>query len=475
MEMSKIKTSGITFKDKLGYTFGDMGCNLTLGLVGTFLQMFYTDILGVDFQKIFILLVISRVWDAINDPLCGVIIDRRKTSKNGKFRPYLKWFSVPFAVSSILMFVFIPGRSTTFYLAFAFITYIFYDMMNTVLNIPYGSLASVITDDEGERSSLSVFRSVGAGLGGLPASILLPLFVYSTAAGSDVKYLDEKKLLPAVILFASLSVVAYLLCYRMTTERVPHPPVPPKADFRGTLFTLLKNRPFVVLGIVSMLQIAVTLYTQTQVGYLFKDYFKKPGLVSLFTICSYLPMALLLPLLGPLVKRFGKKELCAVGLFLSFAVNLLAFFLKLQNPYIYLVFGFLSGLGFTFLTMQVWALVTDVIDYQELLSGKREEGTSYAFYSFVRKLGHTIAGGGGLWALSRVGYQVNEGGIETAVVQSAEAIKGIYNVATAIPAVLYLLMFLLLAFAYPLSKKALGEVSGKLAVSRAQEVAGAAQ
>lgn len=163
------KTHGITFKDKMGYAMGDAACALSFSLIGSFLQLFYTDVLFIDPAKLVTLFLVSKIWDAVNDPIWGAVIDRKKPSKYGKFRPYLRWLSLPVAISSVLMFVKIPGLSENQYLIYAYITYIIYGMLYTGINIPYGSLASVITSDEGERSSLSVFRSIGGGLGGLPS------------------------------------------------------------------------------------------------------------------------------------------------------------------------------------------------------------------------------------------------------------------------------------------------------------------
>ena len=182
---------------------------------------------------------------------------------------------------------------------------------------------------------------------------------------------------------------------------------------------------------------------------LYKDYFGQPGLYSLVSIATYAPTVLLLPVLNRMVARFGKRNLCAYGLLLSAAASALAFILQTDNPYIFLTFCFMSGLGVTFLTMEIWALVTDVIDYQELLSRKREEGTTYAFFSFTRKMGQTIAGSGSSLILDRIGYDISS----TQTGQAPAVVQRMYSAATAIPAVVFFLMFVTLAFLYPLGKK----------------------
>ena len=267
-------TSGITLKDKLGYALGDTAGVLLFGVIGAFLQMFYTDVFYIDLSKIIVLMLVARIWDAINDPIWGMFIDARKPSKLGKFKPYILWLSLPLAVAGMLTFTKIPGLTENQYLLYAYITYIGYGMMYTGVNIPFGSLASVITSDPFERSQLSVYRSVGAGLGGLPGQILLPLFVFSTAA-DNTKYLDGGKLTVSVAILAGFSVVIYLFSFKMMKERVASPSLPPKSNIVLTIKVLLKNRPFIILCLASMLLIASQIYSQTIINYLFKDYFQK--------------------------------------------------------------------------------------------------------------------------------------------------------------------------------------------------------
>ncbi|MCM1364364.1 MAG: glycoside-pentoside-hexuronide (GPH):cation symporter [Faecalibacterium sp.] len=454
----KISTHGIKFKDKIGYAMGDMGGLMTFGLVSAFLNMFYTDVLGISAARITVLMIVARVWDAINDPIWGAFVDSKKPTKFGRFRPYILWASFPMAVAGFLMFTKIPGLSDNQYLIYAYITYILYGMMYTGVNIPYGSLASVITDDEIERSSLSMWRSIGAGIGGLPAQILLPLVVYSTVLGADgtsAKVLDPTKLSTSVGILCLLSVVIFAVHFKLTKERVQLPPTQKQENYNvlKTMRVLVKNKPFIVLCIVSMLLICFQMYTQTVYNYLFKNYFGNPGLYSIVTICTYLPMAMFLPFMGKLIRKFGKKEICSVGLAFAAAINIIMYLMRftpmVSNPYVFLVLVFLSGAGQTFLVLEVWALVMDVIDYQEFLSGRREEGTSYSFYSFARKLGQTIAGVGASGILGIIGY---DGKLAS---QPPEVLTKLYDAATILPAIMLIIMFVLLAFGYKLSKKQL--------------------
>lgn len=464
-------THGIKFKDKLGYAMGDMGGLLTFSLIGAFQNKFYTDVLHISPAKIVVLILVARLWDAINDPIWGAFIDSRKPTKQGRFRPYILWFSIPLAVSAVLMFTVIPGLNEAKYLLFAYITYILYGMMYTAVNIPYGSLASVVTDDEKERSSLSMWRSIGAGVGGLPGTILLPMIVYTTtysADGTKIQTLDGTKLTIGVLVLSIISVAVYFVHYKLTKERIA-PPKKQKSNYNvfRTIADLLKNRPFVMLCLASMLLIAFQFYYQSTYTYLFADYYHNAGLYSMVTICTYLPMAILIPVMNKLIDKFGKKELCAFGMAFAAAASFALFFIKTSNPYVFLAFTFLSGLGQTFLVLEVWALVMDVIDYHEFKTHRREEGTAYAFVSFTRKLGQTLAGVGLNALLALIHYNSEASANGEALPEAV--LNKLYDISTLVPAIALALMAVILAFGYNLSKKKLSVLHTELEQIRQNE------
>lgn len=470
-------THGIKFKDKVGYALGDAAGLLTFSLIGAFQNKFYTDALGISPGKIVVLILVARIWDAINDPLWGAFIQSRKPNPKGQFRPWILAFSIPLAVSAALMFLKVPGLSQTKYLIYAYITYILYGMMYTAVNIPYGSLASVVTDDELERSSLSMWRSIGAGVGGLPGTILLPMIVYTVtgkyANGTDIKALDETKLFWCVVVLAAFSVLIYFLHYKMTKERIAPQKHKKDKDYSAvtTIKELFRDRSFVTLSVASMLLIAFQFYYQSTYTYLFTDYFGKPGLYAFVTICTYGPMAIFIPIMNKLIRKFGKKELCAFGMAFAAAVNIVLFALRgtalAHNPTVFLAFTFFSGLGQTFLVLEVWALVMDVIDNYEAKTGKREEGMTYAVFSFTRKLGQTLAGVGLNALLAYIAYdgELSKKGIGL----NGDVLAKLYDISTIVPAIMLALMAVILFVGYDLSKKKLETVHAELAQSRAQE------
>lgn len=454
MEQSYIsRTSGIGTRDKIGYAMGDMASLLVFGLVQSVLQKYYTDVLGIGVVSIMVMFVIARIWDAINDPIWGRIIDRLPPAPDGRYRRWLKSLALPVALSAVLMFVKLPGLSQGGYLAYAYVTYILFGMLYTGINIPYGSLAQVITSDERERSSLSVFRSIGSTFGAMPAMLLIS-FCYVKTDG--VAVMSYSKILMGVIVISALSVVAYLLCYRWTVERVPTQPAPKeKGQTWKVIKVLLHSRPYMAVCIVGMLFLAAQMFSQSYYTYLFNYYFNAPGLSMMPTVCQYLPVAVIMLFAGKLGAKYGRRDVCAYGMLLAGGCNLILYLLGTKSVWLFLAVCLLSGIGNAFIFLLVWAIATDAIDYNEVNYGLHDEATSYAFFTFMRKLGQTVAAILVNMALLRIGYTDNV--LNTANI-TENTLHTMYTDSVLIPAVLYLLIFVILRFMYPLGKKKIDEL-----------------
>lgn len=452
MENSYIsRTSGIKARDKIGYAMGDLASCLVFGLTQSVLNKYYTDVLELSVLSVMVMTIIARIWDAINDPLWGRIIDGARVRPDGRYRHWLKVFAVPVALSAILMFVKIPGLSGSGYLAYAYVTYILFGMLYTCINIPYGSMAQVITSDDKERSSLSVFRSIGSTFGAMPAMVLASVCYVTLADGT--KRMDDRRVLIGVCAIAVLSVIAYLLSYAWSRERVASRPAPrQKGQTMKVVGTLLKSRPFMAVSLASMLFLAAQMFGQGYNSYLFHHYFNAPGLTMLPTVFQYLPVAVIMFIATRLGNRFGRREVCSYGVLLAAVFYLVLFVLALfgfTNVWLYLLACLMSGIGTAFIFLLVWVLATDAIDYNKVTYGLNDEATSYAFYSFMRKLGQTVATILINVPLLRIGYSGSE--LKTEGL-SAAALKTMYNFSVMIPAVLFLLVFIILRFVYPLSK-----------------------
>ena len=458
METSYIsRTSGIGAKDKIGYAMGDFASVLVFGLVQSVLQKYYTDVLGISVVSIMVMFIVARIWDAINDPLWGRIIDGARVWPDGRYRHWLKVFAVPVALSAILMFVKIPGLTEKGYLIYAYVTYILFGMLYTCINIPYGSLAQVITSDEKERTSLSVFRSIGSTFGAMPAMLLISLCYVKLADGRSV--MSYRKILTGVIVIAVLSVLGFLLTYSWSKERVETRPSPKaKGETARVVRILLRSRPFMAVCVASMLFLAAQMFGQSYYTYLFNYYFNAPGLSMMPTVCQYLPVAVIMFFAARMGNRFGRRDVCAYGMLLAGAFNLILFVMGTRNVWLYLLVCLMSGIGGAFMFLLVWALANDAIDYNEVTYGIHDEATSYAAYSFMRKLGQTVAAVLVNMALLRIGYTDN---VLNAANITDSTLSRMYADSVLIPAVLYLLVFVLLRFVYPLSKQRIAELQVK--------------
>ena len=450
------QTRGIGMRDKLGYAFGDLASCLLFGLTQSVLNKYYTDVLEISVLNVLIMTVIARIWDAVNDPIWGRIIDRAKPRSDGRYRTWIRIFSLPVALSAVLMFLNVTGFANTGKLVWIYVTYILFGMLYTCINIPYGSLAQVITSDDKERSSLSVFRSIGSTFGAMPA-MLLASMCYVTVNG--VKQMNYTRVFIGVCAIAALSVVFYFLCYRWTKERVATEPEPKQKGQTGKVVrSLLKSRPFVAISLASMLFLAAQMFGQGYNTYLFDKFFNRQKLTMLPTVFQYLPVAVVMFFATKLGNKFGRREVCSYGVLLAAVFYIALFVLALfgvTNVWLYLLANLMAGIGTAFLFLLVWVLATDAIDYNLVKFGIRDDATSYAFYTFMRKLGQTVATVLINLPLLRIGYNGTELKTENL---SPAALKTMYNYSVMIPAVLFLLVFLLLRFVYPLGKKRVEEL-----------------
>ncbi|MBO0961619.1 MFS transporter [Neobacillus sp. MM2021_6] len=442
-------------RDKIGYMFGDWGNDFFFILAASFLMVFYTDVYHISPALVGTLFLVARLWDAIADVTVGRFIDSRKAGKNGKFRPWIFRMSFPLVIVGVLMFVHIPGMSTGFYEAYAFVTYLLWGTLYSTVNIPYGSMASVMTADPVERTTLSTFRSLGGALAGLIINVVGPLILFV-----DNKA-DANRFILGAVIFGVLSLACYMACYTLTVERIVAPnSETPKGNFAQTVKGLGKNKPLIWILVASLLFLVCFMLVGTVNVYLFKDYFSNAKALSMVGLIQTVALIIAMPMVKPLVAKFGKKELASAGLLLSIVVYALLYFLP--NVTVGQFTGVLAvGMfGFSFFNLVIWAFVTDVIDYHEYVTGLREDGTVYSIYSFARKVGQAVAGGLGGYAIAAVGYN------SASQTQTQEALHGIHSLATLVPALLLLVVFLILVFFYPLNKKRTIQLTADLAERR---------
>lgn len=442
-------------RDKLGYLFGDFGNDFFFILVAAFLMVFYTDIFHLNPAAVGGLFLVARLWDAVADITWGRFIDTRKAGKNGKFRPWILRMSVPLVVTGVLMFVHIPGMSDGFYLAYAYVTYIFWGTLYSTVNIPYGSMASVITGDPVERTALSSWRTLGANLAGLIINVAGPMILFV-----DNK-VDANRFLLAALLFGALAITCYIACYKLTTERIVMDETnKPKANFGKTVRGLGKNKPLIWFLIASLVFMIVFMLIGTVNVYLFKDYFGNAKALSMVGLLQSAAVFVGMPLVRPLVAKFGKKEVASGGILLAALVYGVLYLLPNLSAIQFIAVLTIGMFGYGIFNLVIWAFVTDIIDYHEYLTGLREDGTVYSIYSMARKIGQAVAGGVGGAAIAAVGYTAG------AEAQTTETLQGIHTLGTLVPALALLGVFLLIVFLYPLNKKRTEQLAIDLAAKR---------
>ncbi len=466
------RTSGLKARDYLGYAMIDAAGCLVFSLVTTLLQKFYTDIFHLSPLFIMLMFIGARIWDAVNDPIMGRICDTVEPGRRGR---YLRWIPIaagPLALSAVLMFLRLPGLGEaehyTATCVYATVTYVFFGMAYTMLQIPYGSLASVVTTDDGERSRLSVWRSIGAAVGSIPV-MLIASFAYEKrldAAGKvvlgengrAVTDLLYTPVICGVVIMAACSFALLMIAARLNRERVRTRPQPhTKGAALRAVRLLFRSRAFVAVSLASMLLLAGQMFTQSFYTYLFDDYFHANWMNLASQACTYSPMLVLMFFLPRLAKRIGKKEVCAVGVAAAAAANLALFCLRSLAPeklmWVFLALCFVSGCGLTTLVMQVWAMAADAIDDIEVSTGSRDDGTAYSVFNFFRKLGQVLAAICVNGALLGMHYRYEKGAVQT-----LENLRQMYDLATLIPALLFALMALILFVFYPLSRGKVAEL-----------------
>lgn len=464
MSKSPVTLRPFGARDKVGYMLGNVANDFTFIFASLYLQVFYTDVLGINAGIVGTMFLISRIVDAFTDTAMGRICDKTKATKNGKFKPWLLRACGPVALASFLMYqTFAVNLSMTLRIVYMFVTYLLWgSVCYTAINIPYGSMASVMSNEPDHRAGLSTFRGVGSMIPQILVGVVVPMFLYTTL--EDGTKIANASAFPVVALITSiLAVVCYIACYFMCTERVKVEEEAKSVSFKDTIKALAGNRALVGIALVFICYLGAQMLNQVINNYIFKDYFGNTMGLSVMNAAGFAPALILAPLAVPLTRKVGKKELGIIAAAMGTVAFGALFLMKTTNMWLYTIINIVGLLGFGLFNLIIWAFVSDVIDDQEVRTGKREDGTIYAVCSFSRKLGQAIASALGGWSLGWIGY------VEGSLTGQTEAVKnGIYNIATLVPTILYLIVGVCLIFIYPLSKKKVAENAAILKAKRGE-------
>ena len=447
-----------SMKDKIGYTLGDLGCCFTEQYRAMYLSIFYTLILQVNPFHVGILLLVTKIWDAVNDPIIGAIVDSRKATKGGKFIPWIRAFSFPMAVLCILGFVNVGNINYGLRLAYMFVTYVLYEALYTCVNVPFGTLSSVMTDDVSQRTALSRYRSLGGTIFMTVMVMIGPLFLY----------VDNKPVAGRFLMLACICAMLGLLCLQITCvwckERVevPERPQGEKLNYLHVLKEISHNKALLGVMFFSLTGMIGASVVNGLNTYLYKDFFGNVKIQAVSGMLSVLYAVLSFAITQPLANKFGKKEWCCMGAGFAAIVFGILFFFPVHNPVVFIVINGICYLGASGMQVLIWAMVNDAIDYHELQTGERNEGIVYSTYSFFRKLASAISGSLSSFVLGAIGYNVTAGAVQTAGVVNAiwKSYTGVYFLG-------YGIAVAILFFVYPLTKQKTAEMLTELKARRA--------
>ena len=439
-------------KDKVGYMFGNIANDLMFIMASMYLTVFYTDVLKIDSFLVGTMFLVSRVIDAFTDTAMGRIADKVKAGKGGKFKPWLIRVCGPVALASFLMYqTAMADAPMGLRIAYMFGTYLLWgSVCYTAINIPYGSMASVMSAEADDRAALSTFRGVGSLIPQILVGVVVPMFLFEKIMidGEEVEVAIPGAFPIVALLLAIGSAICYLVCYKLCAERVPVDDTKKEnITFAQTVKALFSNRALIGIVIVYISFLGAQMLNQTINNYIFKDFFNDTLGLKVINAAGFVPALALAPAAVPLSRKFGKKEVGIVAAIMGSVAYALLFILHTTNMWIYIVLSIVGSLGFGLFNLIIWAFISDIIDDQEVKTGVREDGTIYAVCSFARKIGQAIASAMGAWSLAYIGY------VEGAAKQTEAVNNGIYNIATLVPAILYVVVGVVLAFVYTLDKK----------------------
>ena len=508
-------------RDKLAYAAGDLGCNMSFSLKGT-VQTFWLVYMMVETGLFSILLLLVQAWDAINDPLIGSLIDNDKRKyKLGKYKTYILIGATGLLVGGAAVFLPFPKSDVWVKVVLFILGYIIWDAAYTMANVPYGTMLNIVTDDNEERASLSVFRSIGGVVGNMLPMVLLPMLIWkkitydgttdflndieipegaesafvpekfhnnpltgeayklgdkvlNPLTGKQVEILLGNRVFWVALIMGVIGFVCFLFMIKNITIRGNeyeelNKEDGPRTNILKSFATFIKNRPAVGCTVAAMGMFLGMQSATTATTIMFATHFGKASLSGIVTLIGFLPMFIFLPFATKLVKKYGKKEISAIGSILGlFGAGILCFFpLCPDNAQllVYIIGLAIFGLGLGFYNCVSWAMMGDAIDYSEWKTGVREESVIYALHSFFRKLAQGIGPAAviAIMGSSLIGYKSSLGTIG----QSPETASALCWLVAGLYMFSAICQFVGVALIYNIDKKTLATMKEELAARRA--------
>lgn len=462
--MGKIRTG---FGEKVGYGFGDMSSSMFWKIFSYYLPFFYSNIFGLTLDQVALLLVVTRIWDAVSDPMMGVLADRTKT-KWGKYRPYLLLMAVPFALCGIFLFS-TPAASPTVKLVWAYLTYILMMTVYTGINVPYGAMLGVMTDDSDTKTVLSSYRMFFAYGGSF-----LALFCWEPLCRLLGGYDAPVGWRNAMIVISTFCLVLFLLCFRMTKEKLH---TVSKVSVGSDLKSLLRNAPWWILIGAALCSNLFNTVRGSTVAYFFNDVIGQnvrlnlgsfsflfyAGLfLSLGEVCNMVGVALAVPL----SEKLGKKSTYMLSFAALIFFSALFFYIPISQGGYYwmLALQIIISVFTGVISPLVWSMYADVSDFAENRDGTASTGLIFSSASMAQKFGGAFGGFAVMWLLKAFDYNTAPGAVQT-----PEAVHGLWLLMSWIPAAVAALAVVVIFF-YPLTRKRMEDIQKELSAKRAEDM-----
>lgn len=467
----------ITLKEKIGYGFGDAASSMFWKIFGMYSLFFYTDVFGITAAAAGTMFLIARLWDSVFDVFVGIAADRTK-SKWGKYRPYLLWFAIPFAVMGVITF-YVPDFGSSGKLIYAYITYSLMMIVYSLINVPYASLLGSISSNPVERNSLSSYRMSFAFIGSFVTFMLLqPLIDFFAKTFDSENYEKTQQAVESSIstsaiawsfgvgVIGILCVILFFLCFSWTRERVTQIETEDNTSIKTDLNNLFRNTPWWILVGTGLAALLFNAVRDSVAIYYFRDYVKANYKMAgtgwdITTIYFLIGQAanLIGVIAAPSISaKYGKKKTYMISILLAGIFSVIFYFIPNNLPVIFFL-QFIISMFAGYVLPLLWSMFADIVDHQELLTGRRATGLIFSSSSMSQKLGWALGAALSGWILAIFNY------VPDALEQSAETIFGERIMISILPAVCCVLAFIGMLF-YPLSDKKVKEITQQLETKR---------
>jgi len=450
-----------TLKEKIGYGFGDMSSSMFWKIFSYYLPFFYSNIFGLSLADAGLLMLVTRIWDAVSDPMMGVIADRTHT-RWGKYRPYLLWIAAPFAIAGILLFT-TPDMGTTGKLVWAYVTYILMMTVYTAINVPYGAMLGVMTDDSNTKTVFSSYRMFFA-YGG--SFIALGAWEPLCNWFKSMDYSNASSWQYAMVCIATLCLLGFLFCFSMTREHVKSVA---SESIGKDVKSLVRNSPWWILNGAALLSNFFNTVRGATAAYFFKDYISANAFLDfgVFNLVLYAGLFLMVgevcnmigvALAVPLSMKFGKKSTYIISLVCLVVLSVLFFFVPNDGLgwWLMMIFQVLISICTGIVSPLIWSMYADVADYAEQKDGTSSTGLIFSSGSMAQKFGGAFAGWAVMALLAFFGYNTAENAVQT-----PEALDGLKYLMSFIPAAIAALS-IVVVFIYPLNKTRMAAINADL-------------